>query len=123
VEAHGRPVVVISTDGLDPPSPSDEMLRNPRLVEALRLQRQNLSEMRDEVKRMGGASLDEVDARREIDEAIETYLGADLQAFALWDGDWKNIHVRQATGEEAEIWKSSLLRAIEAGEQEPDETS
>jgi hypothetical protein len=63
----------------------------------------------------------------EIDEALEAYLGADLQALEdaaspgrpLWDGNWKNVRVRRATGEEAKIWKSSLLTAVQAGEQEP----
>jgi hypothetical protein len=68
---------------------------------------------------------------QEIDEALKTYLGEDLQAMTdaaspgrpLWDGNWENIHVRGATGEEAEIWKSSLLLAIQADEQEPGDTA
>ena len=39
----------------------------------------------------------------------------------LWDGDWENIDIRRSTNEEIERWKQSLLSAIQAGEQEPDE--
>jgi hypothetical protein len=66
---------------------------------------------------------------KEIDNALETHLGAELQALvdaasgqALWDGNWENIHVRRATGEEAERWGGSSLAAMQAGEQEPGET-
>jgi hypothetical protein len=130
VEAHGRPVVVISATaslGL----PDDAMLVNPNIRERLRLMRRAKSLWNDLAKRLR-IDPDDSEVRislREIDAALETYLGEDLRTMEdvaqpgrpLWDGKWKNIRVRRATDKEAETWKSSLLAAMRAGEQEPGE--
>lgn len=127
VEAHGRPVVTLSATPI--PTPSDDMLTNPLFVEALRKSHQILSDLRDDAE-PEGVSLDDITDRIEIDEALETHLGEDLQIMEdvarpgqpLWDGDRANINVRRATNEETEIWRGSLLKAMKAGEQEPGDT-
>ena len=127
VEAHGRPVVVISATSSEPPS--DKMLANPRVIEALRRTRQLEADMAKELS-VDPNEFEEGVSVHEIDEALETYLGDDLQTMegadspggALWDGNWENIHTRRATDVEAEQWKQSLLAAMQAGEQEPGDT-
>jgi hypothetical protein len=123
VEAHGRPVVVLSATRLGPPP--DEMLAYTKVIEALRNSRHVMSELADKAKQRGFNLEEEVDLR-EIDEALETWLGEDLlvledaeSGVPLWDGDENTLCVRQATADEAAAWNASLEAAMNSGEHDP----
>jgi len=128
VEAHGRPVVVISVRD---EQPHDTWLSDPELTAAVRKARGHqamigsLLEQRDVAPSAFQETLD----LRKIDDALATYLGQDLRIMEdgsrqpLWDGDDAHIHVRKATSDEAERWEHSLSAAVEAGEQEAGDAS
>jgi hypothetical protein len=56
--------------------------------------------------------------RLEIEEALDTWLGEDLQSAGLWGGERQ---IRQATEEEAARWRAALNRAREEGEADEDD--
>jgi len=124
VEAHGRPVVVISVRN---EQPHDTWVSDPELTAAVRKAREHQAMIGSPLEQHDVAPNDfqETQDIREIDDALDIYLGADLRtlqdavtARPLWDGDDTNIRVRKATTEEAEAWNHSLRTAVEAGAHE-----
>lgn len=83
--------------------PSDIILAIPGVMEAARTSAKVHKMMVDELMSQGliqdPSEFEDQIHRREVHEALETYLGADLLVFEevanpgrpLWDGDWKNI--------------------------------
>jgi len=128
VEAHGRPVVVISVRD---EQPHDAWLSDSELTAAVRKAREHQAMIGSVPEQRGVASSDfqETLDLREIDDALAMYLGQDLRIMEdgtgqpLWDGDDAKIHVRKATSDEAEAWKHSLRAAVEAGEREASDAS
>src|ERR1700733_1663105 len=91
----GRPVLVKSTD-VEPPMP-DSLTTNAELMKAHRAQRALMEQTTNDKTRHIGAV-------REIDEALDTWLGTDLMVQSLWNGDWSDVQIREATAEEAGRW-------------------
>jgi hypothetical protein len=105
-----RPVVVISVDA-EPPIP-DSLTTRPDLMQTLRESRAQIESIPADPRTMD---------QMEIDEALDTYLGEDLQSLtcegnSLWDGDHARLHIREARVDEAERWHLSRRAAIDAGE-------
>ena len=51
------------------------------------------------------------------DEALDTWLGQDLQILGLWDGDMRRVTSREATVEETSRWHASHARAVKSGKE------
>ena len=106
-----RPVLVMSTDA-EPPM-EDTLTTDAKLMKAHR----DMQALRAKMQaRLPDA--ERLADQREIDEALDTWLGEDLHSFGLWNGDWDRLHIREARTEEARRWHTSLTRAIDAGEEE-----
>jgi hypothetical protein len=69
-------------------------------------------------------SLDEFrhcSAIREIDEALDTWLGSELQAFGLWNGERDRGSARRASPDESAVWHRSHQAALDAGKEDAGE--
>jgi hypothetical protein len=125
VEVRDRPVVVLSVDG--DVSLSDDMLADPEIVKLMRDTRANFAKIEKEI---GPQQFREAQELGEVDAALKTHLGAQLQVLEdaaqpgqpLWNGDFDNIYVRRSTEREAEIWRKSFFAAVEEDEEDPTET-
>ena len=109
IEAHGRPVVVVSVG--DTPSLEDSLATKPELLQALRATRDLKEQLPPDMREQA------------IHEALDTWLGEDLSTLEsgghpLWDGDRDALHVREAFADEAAIFRASREQAIREGELE-----
>ena len=107
IEAHGRPVVVVSIGNMPPLE--DSFATKPELLQALRATRDLEEQLPPDMR------------ERAIDEALDTWLGKDLSTLEsgghpLWDGDRDALHVREASADEAAIFRASREQAIREGE-------
>jgi hypothetical protein len=115
VEAHDIPVLVMPTDV--EPAMEDTLTTNAELIRALRGARDSIKEIPEEAKELARLS--------EIDEALETWLGADLMTLqhengqVLWNGAYEAIHVRPAIEEEVARWQACRDEAVRSGDEEP----
>ena len=69
------------------------------------------------------ADVQRIGDQREIDEALDTWLGQDLRTLRshgvpLWSGGRASLHVREATPDEAQGWHEVLQREIDTGEED-----
>jgi hypothetical protein len=103
-----RPVLVMGA-GVEPPM-EDSLTTNAALMKAHR----DLRAMEESLP----ADIQRISEVREIDEAIDTWLGEELQSFGLWDGDHAKLQVREADPSEAERWRVEIQNSIEAGDQD-----
>jgi hypothetical protein len=92
----------------------DSLTTDAKLIKAYRERRAMLDHLPDEVRR--------ITERREIDEAVNTWLGVDLRSLThdgapLWSGDRDSLEIRDAWTDEAQRWHASLQHAIDTGEQ------
>jgi hypothetical protein len=98
--------------GVTPPMP-DFVIKDPKLLEAHRFTESLMADLSEDARR--------AHELQEIDEAIATWLGADLRALEhdgrpLWNGDPSQLSVREATADEAAKWHSSYKEAVASGE-------
>jgi hypothetical protein len=110
------PVLTLSTD-TELPFP-DAFTTNPEIMEAHRAA-QALRDRMDSIAPPTAKDRRDSDLA-EIDEELDTWLGADLQTLhheghPLWNGDRDRVHVRDATTDEAEHWHTSHRAAINDG--------
>ena len=108
-----RPVLVMSVDA-EPLMP-DQLTTNAELMKAQRDTRVSSHSLPADVQR--------VSDQREIDEALDTWLGHDLRTLRshgvpLWNGGRANLHVREATPDEAKGWHEALQREIDTDEED-----
>jgi hypothetical protein len=113
IEAHGRPVVAVSIG--DTPPLEDSLATRPELLQALRA-------TRDLEERLPPDTREHV-RRRALEEALDTWLGEDLSTLEsggqpLWDGDRDALRVREASADEAVIFRASREQAVREGELE-----
>ena len=117
VHAHGVPLLVISAGA--EPWMEDSFTRDPSLMEAHRKAQAWLKEM--DVLSGDPEGLRRSCDVREIEEAIDTWLGEDLlnlehDAQLLWSGDRKQLVVHEATADEAAKWHRSRLNISDDSE-------
>jgi hypothetical protein len=116
--AHGRPVLVISAGTEDPME--DRFTTDPEIMNAHRFTQALSDNIPSEV-----ASFSECG---EIEEALDTWMGEDLQALKsggrpLWNGDRTQVSIREATTDEAAKWHISWRDVIDAGDQDAGDES
>jgi hypothetical protein len=121
ISIRNRPVLTMSVDANDPLP--DTFATEPEMLKALREAQALIDEMKARTP-----NLTEIAAMREIDEALDTWLGDDLRSLKteghpLWKGDRNEITVREARVDEAESWHTSRRNAINEGELEAGEES
>jgi hypothetical protein len=109
--AHDQPVLVISA-GVEPSMEELAKFAPPEVLKAEQFLRSIVDEETQRAVEW-----------REIDEALDTWLGAELQCLehdfhGVWGGDRSDIVIREATTNEAARWRASLQDAIAMGEQD-----
>jgi hypothetical protein len=113
----GLPVVTMSTN--TEPAMPDEFTTDADLMKAYRDARALREAFVDEELQRGIE-------RRQIDEALEAWLGEDLTGLQhdgapLWTGDYRDLEIREARVDEAARWHSSHQMALDSGEQDAGE--
>lgn len=111
----GSPVLTMSIDADHPLE--DFILRDPELLKAHRQTQAFIEQIRRE------PGVDAIADEREVNEALDTWLGEDLRALRtvgahapIWDGNPDELSFRGARTDEAEKWHLSRRLAIEMGE-------
>ena len=112
--AHNRPILTMSV-ACELPMP-DRFTTDAMFMKAHRDERALIDKLRAE-----DPAFDRISDQREIDEALNTWLGEDLlcletERHPLWSGRRSDLGVREATADEAERWKASRQHAIDTGE-------
>jgi hypothetical protein len=114
---NGLPVLVMSVDAGELQMP-DDLVLNPKIRAAMTATNEVKAQVDALVVKSGG-SLEEFNdsiAIREIDDAVDSWLGADLLAKGLWNGEPDQVSARKATPDEAATWLRSQQAAIDAGD-------
>jgi hypothetical protein len=114
-------VVAMSTDA-DAPM-QDFVVHDAELLSAHR----QMTELHNTMKSIA-PDLDKISDQREVDDALETWLGDDLKALQhhgvpLWNGDHSRLTSREATVDEASKWHHSRQKAVDEGEEGAGEES
>jgi hypothetical protein len=102
-----RPVLVMSTC-VDPPI-EEFIAHDPKLLATYRQQQAFLNGLPNDVHRRA--------EQQELDDAVATWLGDGLKGMGLWAGEPQRLTWRETSSEEADIWRASLQRAWDTGEQ------
>jgi hypothetical protein len=108
-----RPILVMSVDA--GPLMPDQLTTNAEPMKARRDTRALSDSLPADVQR--------INDQREIDQALDTWLGQDLRTLRshgvpLWSGGSASLHVRDATPDEAQGWHEALQREIDTDEEE-----
>jgi hypothetical protein len=108
--ANGRPVLTMNAG-------SEQTMEDSLTTKA-----ELLAAHRESIKLLDSMGLDTEAPRsmelREIDEALDTWLGQDLQGLGLWNGNHGELTVRVASSSEADTWRASHEKAIAEDEYE-----
>ena len=113
IEHEGKPVVVMSK-GMNAVVPSNLP------TQLLQAEKQRL-ELHEQMQKMAGRDLTDVCDLQEIDEALDTWLGADLGLHSDDRRKGGEVNIRKSTDQEIACWKVSRDNAVRDGNQEPDE--
>jgi hypothetical protein len=108
-----RPILVMSVDA--GPLMPDQLTTNAEPMKA----RRDIRALSDSLP----ADVQRINDQREIDEALNTWLGQDLRTLRshgvpLWSGGSASLLVRDATPHEAQGWHETLQREIDTDEED-----
>ena len=108
-----RPVLVMSVDA--GPLVPNQLITNAELMKAQRDTRALSDSLPADVQR--------INDQREINEALDTWLGQDLRTLRshgvpLWSGGSASLLVRDATPDEAQGWHEALQRESDTDEED-----
>jgi hypothetical protein len=116
--AHNLPVYVTSA-GIELPL-EDALLTDPDFLKQYRDSETLRKELASKMASMhpgGPAEFHHQVDVREIEEAVDTWLGTHFMTLRLWNGDKSQVSIRQARADEAAKWHSSYQQAIATGRQ------